>query len=476
MNESQSATTLQVAVIGGGLTGLAAAHRLTEIAPRVQTALFEAGDRVGGVIETLRRDEFLIERSADMFSTKEPWALELCRRVGIADQLINTNSAGRRAFVVHRGRMVPVPEGFTLLSPARTWPVIKTPLLSWRGKLRLGYERFVPARQAGSDESLAAFATRRLGREVYERLVQPLIGGIYTADSAQLSMQAALPEFVAMEREFGSLTRGIQTKTRQQPTAGTGARYGLFVAPRGGMSTLVQAIGQRLPKGCVQLNSRVERLQRVGERWHLFVAGTSHPKAFDAVIIATSATLAARLLGDVDADLSQELLAIPYASVAIPVLAYRRDQITHLLDGFGVVVPLIERRKVLSVSFASLKFPGRAPDDSVVFRVFIGGACQRELVELPEQQLYEIARQELRELVGVRGEPQLQMLVRWSNAMPQYHVGHLDRVARIESLTARWPGLTLAGNAYRGVGIPFCIRSGELAAERVVATRNDSSG
>lgn len=467
MNSNPNAATRRIAVIGGGISGLAAAFRLVELQPTANVTLFEASDRAGGILETIHRDGYLIERSADMFTTKDPWALDLCRRVGLEDQLLNTNEAFRRAFVVHRGKLVPVPEGFTLMSPAKMLPVLKTPLLSWRGKARLACERFVPTRHDASDESLHDFATRRLGREVYDRLVQPLIGGIYTADPTKLSMHAAMPEFVAMEREFGNLTRGMRKKGTKTKREGTGARYGLFLGLRDGMSSLVDAIVRRLPDGCVQLSSSVNRIYRDEHQWRVAIDGEAQPQAFDALIIATRAPHAAALLRDVDSRLAAELAGIQYASAVVPVLGYRRDQIAHPLNGFGFVVPIVEERQILSGSFTSIKFPGRAPEDSVLFRVFIGGACQEELVGLPDGQLYDIAQRELAELLGVRGEPQIRELVRWNQAMPQYQLGHLDRVAEIERLASELPAFALAGNAYRGVGIPFCIRSGELAAESV---------
>ncbi|MDA1050449.1 MAG: protoporphyrinogen oxidase [Planctomycetota bacterium] len=468
MNSAPHEPTRRIAVIGGGISGLAAAHRLVELQPAANVTLFEASHRLGGVLETIRRDGYLIERSADMFTTKDPWALDLCRRVGLADQLLNTNEAFRRAFVVHRGKLVPVPEGFTLMSPAKMLPVLKTPLLSWRGKARLAWERFVPRRDE-ADESLHDFAVRRLGREVYDRLVQPLIGGIYTADPTKLSMQAAMPEFVAMEKEFGNLTRGVREKAVKTNREGTGARYGMFVGLREGMGSLVDAIARRLPEGCVQLNSPIQSIRRAENHWQLTLDGESERRDFDALILAAPAPHAAALLQEVDSRLADELATIQYASAAVPMLGYRRDQITHPLDGFGFVVPIVERRQILSGSFTSIKFPGRAPDGSVLFRVFIGGACQEELVGLPDDELYEIAQRELAELLGVRGEPQVRELVRWNHAMPQYHLGHLDRVAKIEQIASDLPAFALAGNAYRGVGIPFCVRSGELAAEHVSA-------
>lgn len=454
-------------MVGGGISGLAAAHRLGELEPHTKVTLFEANDRLGGVLETIRRDGYLIERSADMFTTKDPWALDLCRRVGLEDQLLNTNEAFRRAFVVHRGKLVSVPEGFTLMSPARMLPVLKTPLLTWRGKVRLAWERFVPTRHDGADESLHDFAIRRLGREVYDRLVQPLIGGIYTADPTKLSMQAAMPEFAAMEREFGNLTRGVREKATKTKREGTGARYGMFLGLRDGMSSLVDAVAIRLPDGCVQLNSPIKRVYRDQNQWQVALDGEAELRAFDALILATRAPHAAALLRDVDHRLADELAGIQYAGAVVSVLGYRRDQIAHPLNGFGFVAPLIEKRQILSGSFTSIKFPGRAPDDSVLFRVFIGGACQKELVGLSDDKLYEIAERELADLLGIRGESQLRELVRWDQAMPQYHLGHLDRVAKIEQLASDLPAFALAGNAYRGVGIPFCIHSGELAAEHV---------
>ena len=482
MNLAPSDATRRIAVIGGGISGLAAALRLVELAPSARVTIFEASNRVGGVLDTIRRDGYLIERSADMFTTKDPWALDLCRRVGLEDQLLNTNEAFRRAFVVHRGKLVPVPEGFTLMSPARMLPVLKTPLLSWRGKARLAWERCVPMRRDNSDESLQDFATRRLGREVYDRLVQPLIGGIYTADPTKLSMQAAMPEFVAMEKEFGNLTRGVREKATKTKSEGTGARYGMFLGLRDGMSSLVDAVVRHLPDGCLQLNSAVQSVRRHGNYWQVEVAKTSQTSAirtrheFDALILATRAPHAAALLREVDVRLADELASIQYASAAVPILGYRRNQIIHPLDGFGFVVPIVEKRQILSGSFTSVKFPGRAPDDRVLFRVFIGGACQDELVRLSDSELYKIAQRELAELLGIHGEPQVRELVRWNHAMPQYHLGHLDRTAKIEQIVSNLPAFALAGNAYRGVGIPCCVRSGELAAERAVGRAVPTTG
>lgn len=463
--------TSRVAVIGGGISGLAAAHRLRELAPEVQVTLFEGSDRLGGVLGTERRDGFLIERSADMFTTREPWALRLCERLGIADQLITTNSQQRRAFVVSQGWLVDVPEGFTLMSPAKPSAILSTPLLTWRGKLRLASEYFVRRRRDLSDESLASFATRRFGREAFERLIQPLIGGIYTADPTRLSLAATLPQFLEMEREHGSVIRATR---KQQKAAGaqektSGARYGMFVAPREGMQTLVDALAGRLPPESVRLDATVQRLSAQLDGSWLVHSSSGVPETFDAVILATKAPVAGRLLMATSPTLATDLQHLPYAGAAVVVLGVCREQISHPLNGFGFVVPAVENRRILAGSFSSVKFAGRAPEGYVLLRVFVGGALQPELLRLDDDAIQQLVREELRELIGFTGEPLFSQVQRWTGAMPQYHVGHLQLIDTIERHASALPNFALAGNAYRGVGIPFCIRSGELAAESIVA-------
>lgn len=492
----------RVVVIGGGISGLAAAHRLRELKPDCEIVLIEAGNRLGGVLDTVRRDGFLIEQSADNFITNVPWGVELCRRVGLGDALVTTSSEHRGALVVHRGKLARVPAGFVLMAPSRVGSVLTTPILSPWGKLRLLGEYFVPRRTDDRDESLASFARRRLGRQAFERIVQPLVGGIYTADPEKLSLRATLPRFLEMERRFGGLIRGAMRQTTGASESESGARYGMFVAPRDGMASLVAAIAERLPAGCVRLNERVESVARnsdgtwsvtfspsplmgegrgegVGDRTVGSVPGLT-PQArqgaevtagsretFHGVILATPANVAARIARELDPQLSTELGRIEYAGTAIVTLGYQRDQIDHALDGFGFVVPAIEKRQILAGSFSSVKFAGRAPEGRVLVRVFIGGACQSELTRLGDDELRRIAHDELTSLLSIHGAPQFADVIRWPSAMPQYHLGHVELIESIEQAVARWPGLELAGNAYHGVGIPNCIHSGETAAERV---------
>ena len=469
----QPHTARRVVIIGGGITGLAAAYRLTELDSSLDIALLEASHRLGGVLHTVRQDGFCVECSADNFITTVPWGLDFCRRIGFEDQLVGTDETHRRAFVVHRGRLQPIPDGFLIMAPSRMGPMLRTPILSLRGKLRLLREYFVRAKTDQSDESLASFATRRLGRETYERLVQPLVGGIYTADPEKLSLQATLPRFAQMEREYGSL---IGAALRQSAAGGkdqtnSGARYSMFVAPRHGMSHLIESIAARLPSSSIRCNASVERLLRKPDGgWEVWLAGnTPQSLEADAVIVTTPAYRTARLLEDVDGDLAAHLQRIPHAPCAIVSLGFRREQIGHPLDGFGFVCPLVERRQILSASFSSVKYPGRAPAGCELFRVFMGGACQAELVDLPDARLRSIAIKELAELLLIKGDPVFDHISRWPSTMPQYHVGHTRLVANIQERVAQLPGLHLAGNAYHGVGMPHCIHSGETAAERITA-------
>lgn len=492
-------------MVGGGVSGLAAAHRVTELLPRAQLVLYEAAERLGGLVHTVRRDDYLVERAADSFTTRSPWAADLCRRLGVAERLLPTDERHRRALVVRRGQLLPVPEGFLLMSPGRLWPLVTTRVLSLPGRLRLLAEPLVRRRaeervqgsgfrtndqgdltselrilNPPSDESVESFATRRLGRETFERLVQPLLAGIYTADPAKLSMAATMPEFLADEQQYGSLLRAAVTRAarakREQKRATasvaseSGARYGKFVAPPDGMGSLVETVASRLPAGSVRLGARVTSLRRREDgRWEVQDAADDTAEIFDAVILALPAYETARLLSGCDAELAVLLKEIPYASAVVVGFGYRRDQVEHPLDGFGLVVPQVEGRQIIAASFASVKFPGRAPADRVLIRAFVGGALQPELAELSEERLCHMAHEELSQLLGIAGQPQWCDVARWRRSMPQYHLGHVQRVDEIERRVAEWPGLELAGNAYRGVGIPQCVHSGEQAAQRVAA-------
>ncbi len=463
-----------IAVIGGGISGLAAAHRLLELRPQAKVILLEARDRLGGVLQSERRDGFLIEHGADNFITTPPWATEFCERIGFDSELIQTNKSHRRAFVVHQGLLQGIPAGFAVMAPSRIWPIVSTPILSLRGKLRMAAEIFVQRRASDTSESLAAFVRRRFGREVYERLVQPLVAGIYTGDPEQLSAGATMPRFLQMEKEHGSLIRAMLKQRKLQRHSSknsSGARYSQFIAPREGMAAFVQAIVDQLSNATIALAAPVERVDPTSHGgWKLSVGGSQHQTIdVDGVILATPARYSASLLQNVDTTLADEFAKIKYGSCALVSLGFRREQIGHALDGFGFVAPSIEGRKILSCSFSSVKYTGRAPDGDVLLRVFVGGACQQELVELDDQQLQKLVLQELSDLLAIRGQPKLCHITRQIQAMPQYYVGHEQRVQRIEERAEKLPNFALASNALHGIGIPNCIHEGEKAAEKVLA-------
>ncbi len=465
---------MRIIVIGGGITGLSAAHRLVELGSEkrlpIEIVLLEGGGRVGGSITTRHLDGFLIEEGPDSFITTKPWALSLCRRIGLDSFLITTNDKYRRTFVVHQGRLIPIPEGFLMLAPAHFLPFLTSPLFSWRGKLRMMLDMVIPRAPRRDDESLASFVTRRLGREALERAAQPLIGGIYTADPQILSLRATMPRFLEMEEEYGSVIRAMlieQRKAQRRQVSDSGARYSLFMSFKDGMQTLVDALSVRLPEGAIRLNRRVKLLSRANGGWGILTDNDMRHDA-DGVIIATSAHHAAALLEGFDSSLSAELAKIRYASSAVVNLAYRFEDISHPLDGFGFVVPIVEKRAVIACSFSSVKFAGRAPEGRVLLRCFIGGALQPEIYEWDDPAIIEAMRKEMRDLLHIASPPLLALVHRHPKSMAQYSVGHLEQIVRINDKVNRHRGLALAGSAYGGVGIPDCIHSGESAAEAVV--------
>tara|TARA_R110002072_G_scaffold284006_1_gene447850 strand:- start:61178 stop:62659 length:1482 start_codon:yes stop_codon:yes gene_type:complete len=461
----------RVAVIGGGISGLAAAHQLLKLDPSLDVTLYESGDRIGGVIKTTRKDGFLIEGAADNFITTSPTAIDLCKDLGLGDELIQTNSGGGGAMVVSRGNLEPIPPGFMVMAPSRLWPILATKILSPMGKLRSGMEVFVPRKKQTDDESLRSFICRRFGTEMFERLVQPLVGGIYTADPTRLSVAATMPRFLDMERDHGSLIRGMMAGRRKKKHSSEnrgGARYSQFMTLRGGMSRLIDALGNSLPSDNVRLNSRVSDLSKDDDGW-LIRTEDGQASHADAVIVASPANHASAMLRRVDTKMARRLSNIQYASCAVVSLAFRRDQIKTAIDSFGFVVPHIENHFILSCSFSSEKYDGRAPDGTILMRVFIGGAMQPGLLRMPDQQLIELAHWELAKLMDIEGEPILRHITRQTHAMPQYHVGHKQRIAEINEQLEHHPTLALAGSSLSGVGVPGCIDSGQKAAARVLA-------
>jgi oxygen-dependent protoporphyrinogen oxidase len=464
----------RIAIIGGGITGLAAAYRMIELAQQQQReinlTIFEASARLGGTIQTTHRDGFLLERGPDAFISEKPEALALTRRLGIESEIIQTNEQYRRSFIVKHGRLRAVPEGFQLLAPSRMWPFITSDIFSFTGKLRMAADLFLPRRSenGSDDESLASFVRRRFGREALERMAQPMVGGIYTADPEVLSLRATLPRFLDMEKDERSLILSMWRRGRQakNETGVSGARYSLFLSFDQGMAVLVEALAKKINNCDVRLNTKVNKLQRDNGVWRLTTA-SGETTAVDSVCLAIPAYVACTLLKETSPTLRDRLGQIKFASTATVNLAYKRGDITHPLNGFGFVVPFVEKRSLIACTFSSVKFSGRAPEGYVLLRAFVGGALQPEMLALSDGEIDTRVQADLRELLGVTNKPLFTEVSRWNKSMPQYEVGHLQRIAEIEHESSTIPGLELAGNSYRGAGIPDCIKSGEAAAQRM---------
>jgi protoporphyrinogen/coproporphyrinogen III oxidase len=466
---------MRIVVVGGGITGLAAAHRALELGCEqgrdVDVRLLEAGDHAGGVIATTKREGCVLELGPDSMITDKPWGLDLAKRLGLQDQIVGTQDQHRRSFVVRGGKLHPVPEGFQILAPTRFGPLIGTPIFSLPGKARMALDLVLPPRKEEGDESLGSFVLRRLGREALERMADPMVAGIYGADPMTLSLQATMPRFLEMERKHGSVIRGMWARSRaaagaangQAHTKGvSGARYGLFASFREGLQTLTDALAARLA-GRIEIGTRVESLKRTADGWRLETS--RGPAEADAVILALPAYRSGTLLEGLDAQLGASLNAIKYASAGTMSLCYRTEDVPHPLDGFGFVVPRSEGLHLMGCTFTHRKYPLRAPAGVALLRAFLG---EKALDGRDDAEVERLVREDFRKLLGITAPPQFVVSWRGQKCMPHYEVGHLERVAEMERRAAALPGLQLAGNAYYGVGIPDSIHSGELAAERVL--------
>jgi oxygen-dependent protoporphyrinogen oxidase len=461
-------------IIGGGISGLAAAYRLRELAAArefpLEVMLLERSARCGGALETIRRDGFVIETGADSFISEKRACAQLAARLGLGAELIPTREIYRKTYVVRAGRLVEIPAGFSLLAPAHLGPVLRSQLFSPLGKIRIAMEPYIAARTSDDDESLDSFVTRRLGREVLDRVAQALAGGIYTADPKRLSMAATMPRFVEMERRHGSVVKGMRAAENAraaQSSEVSGARWSMFQSFKNGMATLPETLAARLG-GSIRKGADVVGMSRNGNAWRLALASADSIDA-DAVICAAPAYAAARILAEIAPAVAKILGAISYASAATVNLTFRESDFDGPPRAFGFVVPASEHRRIIAGSFSSSKFEGRAPAGAILGRAFVGGEMSREMMSLGDDQMVAAVRDEFRALLGVSAAPGIAEVRRWPDSMPQYEVGHLARVAEIERGVSEIPAFAIAGAAYRGVGIPDCVRSGEDAADGVFA-------
>jgi oxygen-dependent protoporphyrinogen oxidase len=458
----------RIAIVGGGISGLAAAFALEErrrAGDSLEYAVYESGPRFGGVLATDQVDGCLVEAGPDSFLTEKPWAADLCRRLGIEDQLIGSNDGGRKTYILVKGKLTPMPDGLMFMVPTRLAPTLLSTLFSPATKFRMMREwRFSP-RHSRNDESVAALVERHYGAEMVERLADPLLSGVYGGEAAQLSVRAVLPRFVEMESKYGSLGRGMLAARKNVKTVQSALP--IFSSLKGGMQQLAKALVARLPVDVLRVISPVQAVQK--QDWGWVVSAGYASDQFDAVIVATSATAAAPLFEITSAELASELKAIPYSSSMTVALGFDKEVRAALPAGFGFLVPRSEGKRMLAATFVHNKFSHRAPEDRALIRCFLGGTRDEAVLQLPDDEILGIVREELRQILGVNAEPVFTRIYRWRGAMAQYIVGHLERVQRIESLLKQLPGVALAGNAYRGIGVPDCVRSGEEAAQQVLA-------
>jgi oxygen-dependent protoporphyrinogen oxidase len=478
----------RVAVIGAGIAGLAAAAALSDRARdhglALEVAVYEAGRRAGGHILTEKADGFLIEGGPDCFVSQKPWGMRLAGELGLA---IEGTAPVSTTYVLSGGRLYPLPEGTMLMVPTRFLPLARSGLLSWPGKLRMGLDLALP-RGGEGDESLGDFVRRRLGDEALETIAEPLVAGVHAGDPDRLSLVSTFPRFKAMETDHRSLivamvgARRARAKAAAERPAGAPAPPTAFVTVAGGLEGLIRGLVDRLPAGSLHLGAPVTVVAPAppapasGTAPYRIRLGSGAGETWsdaDAVIVATPAHEAARLLAAGDKRLAAELGGIEAVSAVTVSLGFRRSDVAHPLNGFGLVIPRREGRRIMGVTWSSSKFPGRAPADRVLFRVFAGGVKGHAVAALDDEHLLDVVRAELHSLLGVRGEPVITRLFRWERAMPQYNVGHGARLERIEAALRGRPGLHLAGGFYRGIGLPDAIASGRAAADAVLAGIGD---
>ena len=461
----------RIAIIGGGISGLSAAYTLEEkrrAGVEVEYVLYEASSRFGGVLVTDRVDGCILEAGADSFLTEKPWAIELCKKLGLGDQLIGSNDAERKTYIVVRGKLVEMPDGLMFMVPTKLAPTVLSPLFSWGTKLRMAREWFHPPHKANGDETVAAFVERHYGAEMVDRLADPLLSGVYGGEASQLSVRAVLPRFAEMEAKHGSLGRAMLAARGAMARASQGAPPPLFTSLKDGMQQMVDALLGALDGESLRSGANVQAVSPEAGGW-VVSAGLGSDE-FDAVILALPTRTAGALLLRSGKELASELASIDYSSSVTVALGYDKQVRESLPPGFGFLVPRSEGKRMLAATFVHNKFPHRAPADRAIVRCFLGGARGEQTLALPDDEILRIVRKELDQILHLSAEPLFARVFKWRGAMAQYGVGHLERLQRIEALRQKLPGLALAGNGYSGIGVPDCVRSGTTAVEETLSS------
>ncbi|MDR3763199.1 MAG: protoporphyrinogen oxidase [Acidobacteriota bacterium] len=459
---------MRIAIIGGGISGLSAAFYLEQERAKgapVEYALFESKDRLGGVLFSDMVGDCVVEGGPDSFISEKPWATELCEELGIAGDLIGSNDSQRVTYILVKGRLVPMPDGLMFMVPTKLIPTALTPLFSWATKFKMLGELMHPPSPVGKDETVAQMVERHFGPEVVDRLADPLLSGVYGGDASSLSVRAVLPKFVEMEENYGSLCRAMLAGRKKMAAMQKAKGYTpkpLFSSLKGGMQELIDALVPRLTQEWIRLNTSIQSLRPKENGWELITPqGAEH---FDGVIFATPARIASTMLAQTNQQLSEDLGQVQYSSSITCTLGYKRDDLKMCKPGFGFLVPRSEGTRMLATTYVHTKFPFRAPDDKALVRCFLGGAKDQSVLQKSDEEVLAIVRSELKQITGLTAEPWFVKIYRWDRAMAQYTPGHLERIARIGETLADMRTLAIAGNFYKGIGVPDCVRTGKEAA------------
>jgi oxygen-dependent protoporphyrinogen oxidase len=476
------ATRRRIAVLGGGIAGLTAAYVLAQArqsgAP-IEEFLIEAQNCLGGVIQSEAVDGFVVEAGPDSFLTQKPEAAALCRELGLGDSLLGSNDSDRWTYILHRGKLVPLPDGLILLVPTRTWPIVKTPLLSLRSKLAIASEWLMsPPDNQIADESVAHFVRRHFGSAMLENIADPLLAGVYGGDSASLSARSVLNRFWQMEKKYGSVTRGTLKARRQKkleagkdPLARPATAPPLFTTLKNGLGQMIEALSKNMETSRVFLGQHVLAIETElvnSETCYRIRCDGDVSFLADAIIFALPAFECSRMLAGLDLPLAESLGNIPYNSAMTVALAYDADTARGLPPGFGFLVPKKENRRLLACTFVHAKFSHRAPAGRALLRCFLGGSRDPDVLNLSNEAIVALVRQELEAILKVSADPLFSRVHRWPRSMAQYVVGHEEVVRQIQARLDQHPGIALAGNAYSGIGISDCVRTGRAAVERVM--------
>jgi oxygen-dependent protoporphyrinogen oxidase len=477
----------RVIVIGGGAAGLAAAYKLKRAADEgneVEFVLYEKDDRLGGKIATEKVQvegvEFTVDGGPDCFLTEKPAVHRIAKMTGIFDDELPTDDSRKRTWILSRKKLYELPDGVMMFAPTKFVPFATTGLFSWPGKIRMGMDLLIPKRALPEgermDETLESFIVRRMGRECLDRLAEPLVGGVHASDPKQMSLAATFPRLLEAEQKFGSMIayfvntrrKVAEMKKKYPPTPGAKPRT-FFTSFVGGMQKLTDAMADAIGREHIKTGVGVSTLERSGDRYSVTLSDGTTDSA-DAVIIASESWAAEKLVRGVDGSIADALAGIPTSSSATVSIGFRESEVGINLDAFGVLCPLVENRALMAATYSSTKWPGRAPENYVLFRGFVGGPHNQAIVVEDDESLIATVVAELRDILGLSkdAEPLFARVFRWHGGMPQYTLGHLDRVELIEQRAASIPGIALAGGSYRGVGVPNCIESGEGAVTKVL--------